>query len=566
MTDESLRSLQEMADARALLDPALLPTALASIVDIAADAVVVIDDDQRIRFFNRGAEQIFGWPATEILGQPLDVLLPEPARGAHRGHVQGFANTGSQARRMADRRRISGRRRNGEEFPAEASIAHTQVGDRRLYAVVLRDATERYRVESEQRWLVQSSRVLANSIELWPSMSGVAHRTIPTLSDWTIIELVPPALARPAVLIAHRDPARDDARERLSEALRQARESTTLAPGAPSGVLAMEVARSGEPTLLGFDQVPEWRNTSFGPPDAVSAAIERLDAGSVLLLPLYAGGHALGVMHLVRARMRKPFSADDVALAERYAALAALTLDNARLYDDARTAIRDRDDLLAIVSHDLRNPVNAVSMLTGALLRDADLDADQVPVRVEQLEALRGAARQANGLISDLQDVSRIETGRFRVDPVPVDPAELVHESVELFAPIAGERGIVVQSAVASDLPRVLADRRRIIQLLANVIANAIKFSPDEAPILVRAEREETGGVRFSVVDQGPGVAPDDRPRLFERYFQATRMLRSGSGLGLFIAKGIADAHNGQIGVDTEPGAGSTFWVTLPGA
>ncbi|MCU0635064.1 MAG: PAS domain S-box protein, partial [Gemmatimonadaceae bacterium] len=541
MSDESLRSLTEMSDAGALIDPALLPSALASIVDIAADAVVVIDDEQRIRFFNRGAEQIFGWTAAEILGQPLDVLLPEPTRGVHRAHVQGFAQGGSQARRMADRRRISGRRRNGDEFPAEASIAHTQVGDRRLYAVVLRDATERYRIENQQRWLVQSSRVLANSIELWPSMSGVAHRTVPTLADWTIIELLAPAVARPAILIAHRDPARDDARELVSEALRAAREGISLATGRPTDPLPVVVARSGEPTLLGFEQLDEWRAGSFGTPGADRDAVDRLDAGSVLLLPLYGGGHPLGVMHLVRGRMRIPFSADDVALAERYAALAALTLDNARLYEDARTAIRDRDDLLAIVSHDLRNPVNAVSMLTGALLRDADIDAEQVPVRVEQLEALRGAARQANGLISDLQDVSRIETGRFRVDPMPVDPSELVHEAVELFAPIAGERGITVDAAVEPSLPRVLADRRRITQLLANFIANAIKFSPDGSPIVVRAERT-TGVVRFSVIDEGPGVAPEDRPRLFERYFQATRMLRSGSGLGLFIAKGIADA------------------------
>lgn len=593
------------SDVRGDFDAGLLPLVLASIVDIAADAVIIIDASQRIRFFNSGAEQIFGWTAAEMLGQTLDVLLPAAVHAAHRRHVQDFASTGTQARRMAERRRIAGRRKSGEEFPAEASIAHTQIGPHHLYAVVLRDATERYRVESEQRWLAQTGRVLANSIELWPSMSAIAQRVIPSLADWAIVELLPPAVPRPAVLIAHRDPGRDVARERLSDAMRAHRAGQTLddpvddgtaaaartpppgdaaaassgdatvprtddaaaAPASEASVPrtsdALLVARSGEAVLLTGD-LTAWVESTFGPAIEEATAVETLDAGSVLLLPLFAGGRALGVMHLVRGRGRVAFSANDLSLAERFSTSAALTLDNARLYEESRETIRERDDLLAIVSHDLRNPVSAIVMLTGALLRAAPLDAESVEVRVEQLEALRGAARQSDGLIADLRDVSLIRAGRLRIDPAVVRASDIVRDAMEVFAPLADDRGFQLLQAVEPNLPFVRAERRRAVQLLSNFLGNAVKFSPEEAPIIVRAERAGPTAVRFSVRDQGPGIAAADQPRLFERYFQATRLLRSGSGLGLFIAKGIAEAHGGEIGVDTAPGAGSTFWFTLP--
>jgi signal transduction histidine kinase len=337
----------------------------------------------------------------------------------------------------------------------------------------------------------------------------------------------------------------------------------TDAGGAVESGDALVAAQSGD-VIIVDDALDRWRRTTFGKAPDTVAAIDVLDVGSVMLLPLFAGGAALGVLHLVRRHERAPFASHEIPLAERYAGLAALTLDNARLYEESRNTIRERDDLLAIVSHDLRNPVSAIAMLTGALLRSAPLDDPAVPVRIEQLEALRGAARQADGLIADLQDVSRMRAGRFRVEVAAVAPGDIVHDAVELFAPIAGERGLSVLEAIEPGLPDVRADRPRAVQLLSNFIANAIKFSPDEAPILVRAERAAADRVRLSVRDHGPGIAPDDQPRLFERYFQATRLLRAGSGLGLFIAKGIADAHGAEIGVDTAVGHGSTFWCTLP--
>jgi PAS domain S-box-containing protein len=565
-----------MSDHTVPIDIPLLPGALASIVDIAADAVIVIDDEQRIRFFNGGAEQIFGWAASEVLGRSIDLLLPEAVHRVHQGHVRDFAAGEPQSRKMAERRRIAGRRKSGEEFPAEASIAHTRIGTTHLFAVVLRDATERYRIENEQRWLAQTGRVLANSIELWPSMSAVTHRAIPLLADWVVVELLPPAVERPMALIAHRDTSRDADRELLSETIRAHRLTWQSAVDFADHHDALPASRSERPlgdalggartgeTIVDRRDLDAWSAATFGATPSVAAAVATLGLSSLLLLPLYAGGRTLGILHLVRGEDRPPFAAPDLSLAERFSALAALTLDNARLYEESRNTIRERDDLLAIVSHDLRNPVSAIAMLTGALLRTARLDDDTVPIRIEQLEALRGAARQADGLIADLQDVSRIREGRLRVECAPVAPSTLVHDAVELFAPIAGERGLQLLEAVEPGLPDVRADRRRAVQLLANFISNAIKFSPDETPILIRAERLGLDRVRFSVRDHGPGIPADDQPRLFERYFQATRLLRAGSGLGLFIAKGIADAHGATVGVDTQPGSGSTFWCAMP--
>jgi signal transduction histidine kinase len=282
------------------------------------------------------------------------------------------------------------------------------------------------------------------------------------------------------------------------------------------------------------------------------------------MVPLRAGGRAIGALHLVRTQPDATHSPDEVFTADQFAGLAALALENARLYQEARRAVRERDDMLAVVSHDLRNPVNAIVMLTGAVLeRDADdgrplMDRDDV-------EAIRGAARQADGLIQDLQDVSRIANARLRVERRPVQLAEWLKESADIFEPVMEEAVLRFVRVIDEPLPMVHADGHRVQQVISNLLGNAVRFTPEGGEIVLTATRYE-GGVRISVRDSGPGVAAADVPRLFERYWQAPRLLRAGSGLGLFIAKGIVEAHGGAIGVESASGNGSEFWFTIPSA
>ncbi|HCT58405.1 MAG TPA: hypothetical protein DGD08_14470 [Gemmatimonas aurantiaca] len=530
--------------------------ALAAIVNIAADAIIALDDSFRIVRFNRGAEQIFGWSEADMLGQPLDRLLPMASRAVHRGHVRTFAEGPSDARTMADRREIAGLRKNGEQFPAEASISRVTIDGERTFMVMLRDVSDRRRAEERQRLLATGGWVLAASLDVESTMATIAELPVPLLGEWSLLELLTPDGCIRRAAATHVDPHRHE-----DTAALVARASDQSSPELPFAS-ALRVAHEAEAQRI--TDISAWLDANF-PDTASRTRAEALGASAVLLVPLRAGGRAIGALHLVRTRAGASHVREEVHVADQFAGLAALALENARLYQESRRAVRERDEMLAIVSHDLRNPVNAVVMLTGAVLsRETPAGAEDVGIMGrEEVEAIRGAARQVDGLIQDLQDVSRISAGRLRVERRPVPAVEMLKEAADVFDPVVAEAALDFTRTFDDDAPLVMADRHRVGQVLSNLLGNAVRFTPRGGSVSLTAQRQDDM-LRIAVRDTGPGVAPEDVPRLFERYWQAPRLLRAGSGLGLFIAKGIVEAHGGAIGVNSEQGQGSEFWFTLP--
>ncbi|MCO4099847.1 MAG: PAS domain S-box protein [Gemmatimonas sp.] len=532
--------------------------ALAAIVDISADAIIALDDGFRIVRFNRGAEKIFHWTEAEMLGQPLDRLLPMATRAVHRGHMRTFAEGASDARTMAHRRPIAGLRKNGETFPAEASIARVTMDGDRTFMVTLRDVSERVKGEERQRLLATAGWVLAASLDVESTMATIAELPVPLLGEWSLLELLTPDGAMRRAAATHLDPHRH---EDTAALLSKVAEPLELEPTAASSA---RVAHEAEAQRL--TDISAWLNANFHDTASRQRA-QSLGASAVLLVPLRAGGRAIGALHLVRTRPGAVHSLEEQQVADQFAGLAALALENARLYQQSRSAVRERDEMLAIVSHDLRNPVNAIVMLTGAVLkRDtpaAVADEDIAPMLRDEVEAVRAAARQADGLIQDLQDVSRISAGRLRVERRRVPASDFLKECADIFEPVMEDAALRFVRRIDDDLPVVLGDQHRLTQVLSNLLGNAVRFTPHGGEIVLTATQQEDG-VRISVRDSGPGVAPDDVPRLFERYWQAPRLLRAGSGLGLYIAKGIVEAHDGEIGVNSEVGKGAEFWFNLP--
>lgn len=225
----------------------------------------------------------------------------------------------------------------------------------------------------------------------------------------------------------------------------------------------------------------------------------------------------------------------------------------------AEAAVRARDQILAIVSHDLRNPIGAISTLARFQL---DVIGTNDPLR-GAFETIHRSATRANRLIEDLLDVSRIEAGRLTIAPGSEPPAQIANEAVELLRGIAAERGIALTLQAQASLPSVRADRMRVLQVLDNLLGNALKFTQTGGTITVTVTHDGDA-VRFAVRDTGAGIAADQLPHVFDRFWQATQGSRSGAGLGLAIAKGIVEAHGGVIGVESQPGTGSMFWFTLP--
>ena len=369
------------AAAHAAMHKALPPELFSGLLAISADAVIAVDDGQRIIFFNEGAEKIFGWSADDVDGAALEVLLPDRFRAAHHAHVEGFGTEHGRARLMGERQQLSGLRRDGEEFPCEAAIQRLEVAGRNVFAVVLRDIT---------------------------------------------------------------------ARQCAEDALR----------------------------------------------DAVAA----------------------------------------------------------------------REEMVGIVSHDLRNPANAVKMLAKSIFDDAD--GEPVPARVlERVAVMRQAAEQIDALIQDLLDTTRLAGGPLSVLPLAADVVGLTTRALGGLKPIADAGHVSLVAALSPDLPAAFVDPGRFVQLLSNLIGNAVKFTPPGGVVTLSAE-VDAGELLFVVTDTGEGISAEQLPHVFERFYQAPRdagrTIRHGAGLGLPISRGIVEAHGGNIWISSTPGVGTSVRFSLP--
>ncbi len=241
------------------------------------------------------------------------------------------------------------------------------------------------------------------------------------------------------------------------------------------------------------------------------------------------------------------------SLFEQFGKLIAVAMENAELYEQASRAIAARDAVMAVVSHDLRSPLNSFN-LSLELLRDTNPDGPDRTI----LERMQRGVMHMNRLIEDLLDVSRIERDELNLSPSMISVAVLLDELQAMAAPIAQAAGITLAIGPRLDV-MVKVDRHRVLQLLGNLVNNALKFSPKGRTVSV-SSKLEGDEVVCSVSDEGPGISAEDRARVFERFY---RHGGNGLGLGLHISRAIVEAHGGRIWVESEPGAGARFSFTL---
>jgi signal transduction histidine kinase len=348
------------------------------------------------------------------------------------------------------------------------------------------------------------------------------------------------------------DIVEDHEMRRAAAAHRDPKQESNLlveAPGLPPEIA--EVMRAREPRIL----APDAALLAY----LVDSPAE--EARSMLAIPLVTRGRAGGVITLA-APAGRVFTRDDVSLAGELARHGALAMDNARLYTESQQAVRAREEVLAIVSHDLRNPLNAIMLGSSMIEASGGLSNEDR----EQIEVVELSAKRMQRLIEDLLDVTRLEGGkRLPVEPAVLEVDPLVTEACELFKAQALDGSITLRSEVERGTAPVLADRHRILQVLSNLVGNGMKFTPPGGEILIAA-RNRGAEVLFQVSDNGPGIPRENLRDVFNPYWQGKRAERMGAGLGLPIAKGIVEAHGGQIWVESEPGNGTRFFFTLPAA
>ena len=540
---EAQRQLDEQARAAAVK--------FSGILAIAADAIIVIDSSNRILHFNHGAEAIFGYSAPEAEGQPLSLLIPERVRSVHEQHIAEFDRSPDTARQMGHRRAVSGLRKNGREFPAEAAISKLDLpGAQRIYTVVLRDITERKRLEEADHWLSNASGTLAASLDPYTVTEAICTAPVPVLADACLVDEFNDK--GQVVRTAHAgDPRVLSALLTLTEEYPAGRDETSPFARALRGEQPERVTAVDEAWLA-----------KYGGEESEQALWRGLEMKTMLAVPLRVGTRIIGALTLLdRGEHGERFDAEMRRVVDEFARRAAIALDNARLYTTARRATNARDEVLSVVSHDLRNPIGAIAMCARILREKPPTDEAE---RKQMLSAITDAAGWMQRLIRDLLDVTSIDAGRLAIDRQPSSLSAIVGAAVSMLRGAIAERSIDLRIEVSDRLPTLVVDESRIVQVVANLLGNAIKFSEPGSRVTVRSIVTERGVVT-SVEDTGIGIAPDVQARIFNRFWQVKPTPGRGNGLGLAIAHGIVEAHGGRIWVESTPGKGSTFAFSLPG-
>jgi signal transduction histidine kinase len=440
------------------------------------------------------------------------------------------------------------------DFSVEA--AELRLANERLLLASLREHGLAERAEAaarEVRSLLQRKTVLAEinallsaSLDLGETLAVVARLALPQLADFCIVQLNGEGEA-PRLALAHNEPA-VEARlraqlDRLAddEAVVSLRRRVLASPerwlscGLPQGELA----------------------TPASPPSPATFA--ESGAAHALAIPLRVRDKALGVLMLFSCKAERVFLASDVDFALELAARASVAIDNALLYREARQAVRLRDDVLAIVSHDLRSPLGAITMTTQALLREGQHKSVEAK---RSYDLILRSSRHMRRLIEELLEVASLQMGQLVLQKERVELAHLVQEAFDMFESSAQQKGVqLVQRSIAAT--QLTCDAERVLRVLANLIGNAIKYTPRAGVIELFVE-QLGHEVQVRVRDSGPGVSERDQQQLFAQYWKGNRAGRTSMGLGLYIARGIIEAHGGRIWVESTPPRGSTFVFTLP--
>jgi protein-histidine pros-kinase len=470
------------------------------LLESAPDAMVIVSKDGRILLVNAQTEKLFDYSRDQLIGQWVELLIPDRFRNKHPSHRAGYF-TDPRVRSMGSRLELFGRRRDGTEFPAEISLSPLETEEGLLVSSAIRDITERRKAEDKFRGLMESA----------PDAMVIVDRG-----------------GRIALINAQTERLFGYQRHELL--------------GSPIEVLVPERFRARHPGHRG---------------GYFSSPRPRPMGGGVDLFGLRKDGSEFAAEISL-----SPIETPDGTLVT--AAIRDIT-ERKQMEERMQQANRLKSEFLANMSHELRTPLNAIIGFTE-LIHDGRVDAAS-PQHQEFLGHILTSGRHLLQLVNDILDLSKIEAGKMEFRPEPTDVPRTIDEIVGMLRTTASTKSIRVEIEIEPGITEIFLDPSRFKQVLYNYLSNALKFTPDRGRVIVRVRPEGARAFRLEIEDTGVGIRPEDLDRLFVEFQQLDASLtkrHSGTGLGLALTKRIVEAQGGSVGVRSVVGQGSTFHAIFP--
>jgi len=422
----------------------------------------------------------------------------------------------------------------------------------RLYEEAQRREADAAWAEHRASFLAEAAAALGSSLDYDETLRTVARLAVPRIADWCTVDMVDETGAVKRLAVTHIDPAKVE----LATTVVERYEDTDSPFGAP------HVIRTATPVML--PRISDAMIVAAARGDAERIRLVRaLGLSSYICVPLIVQGRAIGAISFVSGAAGRQFTDADLRFAQDVASRAALAVENSRAYAEARRANHLKDEFLATLSHELRTPLNAI-LGYSRMLRDGSLAADKQTRAIAIVERNASALAQ---IVGDILDVSSIIAGKLRLDLKPIDVPALIHDAIAAILPAAEAKGVKVAVDIDPKLGQVAADPDRLQQIVWNLVANAVKFTPKDGRVDVSVNRDgET--VAIAVTDTGAGIQPEFLPHVFERFRQGdARFTREhgGLGLGLAIARHLVEMHGGTIAASSDgAGKGASFRIRMP--
>ncbi len=508
----------------------------ARLLDAVGEAVMATDTEGRILYWNAHAEQLYGWEAQEVLGRDVAEVTPTLAA---REQARQILTELRKPKRWGGEFMV--RDRWGREFPVLANLSPIVDNDGQPIGVIGTsfEISGQRRREEGQRFLAEAGRVLASSLDYATTLRSVANLAVPFLGDCCLVQVrdLSGQISNPVARVAGAEA--EEALERLQE----------------RAASVVEAVLAGERALV-------WP-AEPAPAPLGQTSLAELGIRSLLAVPLRARCADLGVIIFATIQERRSHDQTDVALAEELGRRAGLAIDNARLYKEASEGNRAKADFLAVVSHELRTPLNAIAGYADLLA--GGIAGELTDTQQQHVERIKIGAGHLAHLIDEVLSYARMESGHDTVQLESSDLGTIAREAAVVIEPDATSKGLDLVVDMPEEGPVLLTDPAKVRQILVNLLSNAVKYT-EQGEVHLTASPKDDGAV-VQVRDTGVGIAAEARERIFEPFWQAespnTRSV-GGTGLGLSVTRRLARLLKGDVYVESEVGAGSTFTVALP--